>query len=74
LQEEYGLERGEAMTAREFERLLQGRGIPYEPVHQLTRLFEAARYGSRTPGPDEEQRAVECLSAIVQYSRKGGQA
>jgi hypothetical protein len=74
LQEECGLARGEAMTAREFERLLQARGIPYEPVHQLTRLFEAARYGSRRPGPDEEGQAVECLSAIVQYSREWEQA
>lgn len=70
LQEEYGFERGAAMTAREFERLLQARGIPYEPVHQLTRLFEVARYGAQPPGPDDEKRAVECLSAIVQYARK----
>jgi hypothetical protein len=69
LQQEHKLELKETMTAREFERLLAARGFPPAPVHQLTGLFENARYGVRLPGPGEETRAFDCLNAIVQYSR-----
>jgi hypothetical protein len=74
LKQEQGLEMDSAMTAREFERLLEARGVPSEPVDQLTRLFEAARYGSRPPGSEAERQAVDCLTAIVRYSQAGGQA
>jgi hypothetical protein len=70
LQSEQGIEREEAMTAREFERLLEARGVPNPPVHQLTRLFEAARYGNWQPTADDEQNAAECLRAIVTYCRR----
>lgn len=73
LQEEQEIELEQAMTAREFELLLEAKGIPYAPVHQLTQLFEAARYGFRQPGPDDEQKAFECLNAIVQFCRTKGQ-
>jgi hypothetical protein len=69
LQKEQEIELEQTMTAREFEHLLEARGIPYTPVHQLTQLFEAARYGFRQPGPGDEQKAFECLNAIVQFSR-----
>jgi hypothetical protein len=69
LQQEQGIELGEAMTAREFERLLDEKGFPDAPVHELTRLFEIARYGQRKPGPQDEQKALGCLDAIVQHSR-----
>ncbi len=72
LQKEQGIERAETMTAREFERLLEARGIPHDPVHQLTRLFETARYGFRPSTPDDEQAAVGCLQAIVKYSGQEG--
>ncbi len=68
LLEEQKLELKQSMTAREFERLLAARGFPAAPVHQLTRLFENARYGHRPPGPGEQQQAYDCLHAIVQYS------
>jgi Domain of unknown function (DUF4129) len=58
------------MTAREFEALLEKRGVPSPPVHQLTRLFEMARYAAQAPGPAEEAQALDCLQAIAQYSRK----
>jgi hypothetical protein len=74
LQKEQGIELKETATAREFERLLKARGIPHAPVHQLTQLFEVARYGYRQPGPADEQAAFECLNAIVQYSRERKQA
>jgi hypothetical protein len=73
LQKERGIEMEQTMTARDFESLLEARGIPRDPVHQLTQLFEGARYGHRQPGPDEEQKAFDCLNAIVQYSRATGQ-
>ena len=74
LKQEQGLEMDSAMTAREFERLLEARGVPPEPIQQLTRLFEAARYGSRPPGSEAERQAVDCLTAIVQYSQAGPHA
>lgn len=68
LQQEQGLERADAMTAREFERLLEAKGLPQAPVHLLTQLFEAARYSVQPLTPADEQTAIECLSAIVQAS------
>jgi hypothetical protein len=69
LQKERGIKLEATMTARDFEHLLEARGIPHAPVHQLTRLFEAARYGRRSSGPEEEREALDCLNAIVQHSR-----
>ncbi len=71
LQEEQGLEKQAAMTVREFERLLQARGVPPAPVHQLTQLFEAVRYGRRLSNADDERQAVDSLTAIVHYSQAG---
>jgi hypothetical protein len=70
LKREQGIELEETMTAQEFERLLLARGIPHTPIDQLTRLFEAARYGSRSPTPVNEQEAYDCLNAIVLHIRK----
>jgi hypothetical protein len=69
LREEQGIEMEAAMTVREFESLLVARGVPHPPVHQLTELFESVRYGRRTVSADDERRAVDCLTAIAQYSR-----
>lgn len=69
LRKERGIQRTQAMTPREFERLLEKRGISHYPVHQLTELFEAARYGMQALNPQDEQKAIECLSAIIQSSR-----
>jgi hypothetical protein len=70
LQAEQGLDFEEDMTAREFERLLEERGIPNLPVVQLTRLFESARYSIRPPTAQDEKNAIESLNAIIQYSKK----
>ncbi|HTP10049.1 MAG TPA: DUF4129 domain-containing protein [Anaerolineae bacterium] len=70
LKKEQGIELAETMTAREFERLLDAKGLPRDPVHQLTQLFEAARYSLRQFTPADEQKAFDCLSAIVQFSRE----
>ncbi len=68
LKAEQGLALEDAMTAREFERLLVARGIPNTPVHKLTQLFEATRYGNFLPGSLLEQEAFECLEAIRSFS------
>jgi hypothetical protein len=65
LQEYRGIQRDRDMTPHEFESYLINRGIPGEPLHQLTRLFEEVRYGTLTPGRRDEQVAVSSLSAIV---------
>lgn len=69
LAQERGIEREGFMTIREFEDLLVSAGIPYDPVHQLTQLFEAVRYGDCQPNPADEQQAIRCLEAIVLHSR-----
>jgi len=70
LEKEQGIERKEFMTTREFEDLLEAAGFPYDPIHQLTRLFEAVRYGNWQPNPLDEQNAIDCLGAIMLFSRK----
>jgi hypothetical protein len=63
--EQCGIRRNQDMTPREFERYLEEKGLPDEPVRQLTRLFEEVRYGTMIPGEDEKRRAVASLTAIV---------
>jgi hypothetical protein len=72
LQEERGIRREQAMTPYEFAQSLKEQGLPAEPVRDLTRLFEAARYGHRLSGAKEEQRAIASLQAIVAYARVAG--
>ena len=66
VQAERGLQRQAAMTPREFEEPLTRAGLPAEHVRELTRLFEAVRYGEKSLPVWEERRAVSCLTAIVQ--------
>ena len=74
LAEEQGIEREDFMTTGEFEKLLEAAGIPHAPIHQLTQLFEAVRYGNWQPNPGDEQKANHCLEAIVLYSRAAKEA
>ena len=69
VKQERGIEREAFMTTGEFERVLTATGIPHEPIHQLTRLFEAVRYGNWRSSAAEEQTAIQCLDQIVFYSR-----
>ena len=69
LWQEQGIQRDACMTPREFEGELVGQGYPSGPVHELTRLFEAVRYGQWQPGPAAESDAIACLQAIEQHSR-----
>lgn len=59
------LKRNADMTAHEFESFLLEKGLPHEPIHNLTELFERVRYGAFEPGRQEERLAVSSLSAIV---------
>jgi hypothetical protein len=68
LEKDRGLEREDFMTTREFEKLLEAAGIPYDPIHQLTQLFEEVRYGNWKPQLLDEQKAINCLEAIIYYS------
>jgi hypothetical protein len=68
LQEDQMIQREAFMTSKEFERLLTIKGVPHEPVHQLTQLFESVRYGHWQPDPSDERRAIQCLEAILDYS------
>jgi hypothetical protein len=73
LQQEQKIEREAFMTTGEFERLLTARGVPGDPVHQLTQLFEAVRYGRWQPNSIDERRALHCLDAILEYSHEAKQ-
>ena len=61
----HGLKRKEAMTPAEFARRLERAGLPGDPVHRLTRLFEAVRYGARKSSQSEIDEATDCLQAIL---------
>ncbi len=72
LKEEQGIEMKSAMTVREFELLLESRGVPHVPVHQLTQLFEAVRYGHQAISAENERLAIDALTEIDRYSRATG--
>lgn len=74
LQEEQHIERKSFMTSGDFERLLAAQGVPHDPVRQLTRLFEAVRYGRWQPTSDDEQKALGALEAILEYSHRTREA
>lgn len=70
LKQDQGIERENFMTTGEFENLLEAAGVPHEPIHQLTRLFNAVRYGNWQPNTIDEQKAIQCLEAIMLYSHE----
>jgi hypothetical protein len=70
LEKDRGIEREDFMTTGEFENLLETAGLPHDPIHQLTQLFDAVRYGNWKPNPADEQKAIQCLEAIMVYSRE----
>lgn len=70
VQRSIGVRREEAATPREFERMLIKRGLPSQEVADLTRLFEAARYGGQVNRPDEKAQAIACLKNIASVCRK----
>ncbi len=71
LHEYRNIQRDRDVTPHEFERLLARHGLPPDPVHQLTMLFEQVRYGAHQPGRQEERLAISSLSAIVSACQRG---
>ena len=69
IERERGITRAGAMTPREFETQLKAMGLPARDVEQLTRLFEAVRYGQWAAGEQEKRQAMACLAAIAESSR-----
>jgi hypothetical protein len=69
LWQERGIRRRRAMTPREFADHLEEIGLPGRGIRQLTRLFEDVRYGAKVPGPEEQQQALACLGAVVEFCR-----
>ena len=65
LLDERKLARPEAMTTSEFAKSLNAQGFPGGAVNDLTRLFEAVRYGHQHLTADQQQRAVSALKAIA---------
>ena len=70
LRAERSFERQDSMTVREFQDWLELKGIPPGPVHQLTSLFEKARYSKEQIDNIDEETGADCLEQIVQYCRK----
>jgi hypothetical protein len=60
------LHRNKSMTPAEFSSRLVNAGLPPNPVHNLTRLFEKARYSNVQSSPVDIREAMTCLSAILQ--------
>jgi hypothetical protein len=60
-----GLSRRKDLTANEFSARLEGAGLPAQAVRRLTRLFEAARYGTGQASHEEMLEAVACLQMIL---------
>ncbi len=76
ISQERGIDRDYSMTPREFEINLISKGIPREPIQQLTSLFEKARYGIQILTEQDELDALNCLSAIqkaCQIKKQGDQ-
>lgn len=61
------LHRSISVTPHEFATRLEQAGLPGDAVKQLTRLFEAVRYGGQRSNPVMVKEAVGCLTAILQY-------
>ncbi len=74
LQQEKGIERPVFMTTGDFEQLLLAKGYPSGPIHQLTGLFEAVRYGHWQSGRHEQESAITCLEAIIRHGAGGKRA
>jgi hypothetical protein len=69
VQDERGIRRDRAVTAREFTEYLIKAKLPQEPVYRLTTLFERVRYGAQSATPDDEKEAIASLRAIAEACR-----
>ena len=65
--EKKNMDRSVSMTPSEFATKLENSGLPSDAVRRLTRLFESVRYGGHKSDPVAVNKAVTCLTTIVQY-------
>ncbi|MFU8773163.1 MAG: DUF4129 domain-containing protein, partial [Anaerolineales bacterium] len=65
------LHRNKSMTPAEFSSRLISAGLPANPVYNLTRLFEKARYSDQQSSAVDIREAMTCLSAIMQVVERG---
>jgi len=69
LQEDRGITRKDFMTTLDFEDSLTSAGFPKSPIHDLTAMFNAARYGNWQPSPGDEQNAIQCFESITGFTK-----
>lgn len=67
---ERGIVRDLALTPREFEQQLVGRGIDAAAIAQLVRLFERVRYGAQAGDAELAHQARDCFAAIAQSTTR----
>lgn len=67
---ERGIVRDLALTPREFEQQLVGRGIDAAAIAQLVRLFERVRYGAQAGDAELAHQARDCFTAIAQSATR----
>lgn len=59
------IQRKSFLTPTEYARELISFGLPFEPVHKLTQLFEHARYGHYSAHEEEKKLAIHYLEKIT---------
>lgn len=67
LDKDVKVHRTDSMTTGEFKNKLVQLGTPKEAIHQLTRLFEDARYGNRETRKEDKDLAILCFDRILSY-------
>ena len=72
LRQDKGIDRHQAMTVREFEKSLVNHGIPPEPIHALSLVFESARYGDTPPSLQDKELCLENLRLIIDFCQRKG--
>jgi len=65
ISERRGIKRQSEITPQEFSAQLISAGIPADPVHCLTQLFERARYSTHSTNEGEVEEAVKSLAEIA---------
>lgn len=70
IKEELEIEREKSITAREFENYLLNKGIPINPIHQMTTIFEKVRYGNKPTTSKDEQIVISSLVEIRSACKK----
>jgi hypothetical protein len=57
------------LTPAEFVEVLNHTGVPFDPVHRLTTIFEGVRYGGKETSKKQIEEAAGCMGEIVSAIR-----